>query len=60
MKPKKKEFREPKSFVIRTPRDSFALGALVWIAEGRRYIDARVIREKDFQRLLKAARRKRG
>jgi hypothetical protein len=44
MKPKKKEFREPETIVR-------------FRSSGQMFL---IIREKDYQRLLKAARRKRG
>jgi hypothetical protein len=57
MKPKKKEFREPETWGAVLYKDQWGTYS---IDPGGQFdvVPARTIREKDYQRLLKAARRK--
>lgn len=57
MKPKKKEFREPETMPFEVYENPLGKMTHVGVFQ-RKTVGCRIIREKDYQRLLKAARRK--
>jgi hypothetical protein len=70
MKAKKKEFREPEHFFGAAPVNNSTKELMAFYDHncnrrgpdglGNKYVSVVVIRERDYQRLLKAARRRKG